>query len=82
MREFTLKEHWEKLSEPQKWEEYLRVVANLDDLIGNTSEAEPKGWECIHCGEETHSADYDYLVSPHEHLSCALNEQAGTKRKR
>ena len=57
----------------KKWEEYLRVVANLDDHIGNTADPDPEGWECIYCGENTHNAEYDYLVSSTEHLSCKLN---------
>jgi len=33
MRAYTLKEQWDNLSSEKKWEEYLRIVANLDDLI-------------------------------------------------
>ena len=36
MRNYTLKEQWDKLSESEKWEEYLRAVANIDDLVDNT----------------------------------------------
>jgi len=75
MRALTLKEEWDKLSDEKKWEEYLRVVANLDDQISNTAEANPEGWECVHCGKETHSVDYDYLISPTEHLGCALEKE-------
>jgi len=42
MRAYTLKEQWDNLSSEKKWEEYLRIVANLDDRIGNTLENERK----------------------------------------
>ena len=72
MRAYTLREQWDKLSNEEKWEEYLRVVANLDDHIGNTADPNPEGWECVYCGEDTLSTELDYLASPTEHLSCSL----------
>ena len=44
MRSLTLKEEWDTLSDEKKWEEYLRVVANLDDHIGNTADPNAEGW--------------------------------------
>ncbi len=76
MRSLTLKEEWDTLSDEKKWEEYLRVVANLDDHIGNTADPNPEGWECVYCGEDTQSTEFDYLVSPTEHLSCSLKNQS------
>ena len=81
MRAYTLKEQWDKLTNEKKWEEYLRVVANIDDLVGNTADPNPKGWECVHCGEDTHGVEYDYLASPTEHLSCVLGNQLEPKKK-
>jgi hypothetical protein len=34
-----------------------------------------KDWVCQTCGKSTFETDYDYLVHPKLHLSCALEEE-------
>ena len=34
-----------------------------------------EGWVCTHCGKSTYETDWDYLISPTEHLHCWLIAQ-------
>ena len=34
-----------------------------------------KDWVCQTCGKSTFETDYDYIVHPKLHLSCALEEE-------
>ena len=49
----------------------------IEKLLDNDYDEEKakKDWVCQTCGKSTFETDYDYLVHPKLHLSCALEEE-------
>ena len=58
-----------------------KLLKNISSKYNNkiTEEEAKKEWVCQACGKSTFETDYDYLVHPKLHLSCALEEEKKSK---